>query len=135
MAEMERALNELNAEQRAELEAQAKQQEVHAGGAGSDPTLYGAEERTQPAAAQLPFEFTLKGDRAPSDAKRPARVRPPADDQTPPETVIGQPTMRLEAATLNPTQQADEPVSEWTLPPEYQETISAFYKRTEGANP
>ena len=129
--QMEEVLRGMDAEQQQAVATAI--QEAHAAGSGTDAALYGAAERPPAAGEQLPFQFVLKGDQASSGAMRPTRVRPLPQDAASATTVIGQPTMRLEAATLNPAQQADESVSEWTLPPEYQDTISAFYKRTEGA--
>ena len=131
MAAAEQAFRSLDAAQQHELERQVA--DVHAGGSGTESTLYGAAdnpERSAPA-GHLPFQFVLKGDSSKPGQLRPTRVRPLPGDQTPPTTVIGQPTMRLETATLNTAQQSDEALSDWTLPPEYQGTIGAFYKRTE----
>ena len=125
----EQTLQGLDAAEQAQL-AQQLPHDVHGGGGGSDSSLYGAAEKSSAVAGQLPFEFVLKGDRESSGQLRRSRGRASPDDQATPTAVIGQPTVRLEAVTLNPTQQADESLSEWSLPPEYQGPISTFYKRT-----
>jgi len=129
LAEMERALQELQQAQAGQLPSESR--ETDQAGTGSDPNLYGAATAVAPTPAPLPFRFLLKGDRAAASGERLAEVRPLADDTAAPTTIVNQPTVPLERVTLNPQQQTAAPMTEWALPPEYQDAIRRFYERAE----